>query len=65
MQDLILQENTTKSLIPRRFVSRLDGVRRERRPELPGVGSIEVRDPDETKRVIETIIACLDGEFGR
>lgn len=26
-----------------------------------GVVSIEVRDPDETKRVIEAIIACLDG----
>ena len=30
-----------------------------------GVVSIEVRDPDETKRVIEAIIACLDGEVGR
>jgi len=27
-----------------------------------GVTSIKVRDPDETKRVIETVIACLDGE---
>jgi phosphomannomutase len=27
-----------------------------------GVVSIEVRDPNETKRVIETIIACLDSE---
>ena len=27
-----------------------------------GVVSIEVRDPDETKRVIETIIACLESE---
>jgi hypothetical protein len=26
-----------------------------------GVVSIEVRDPHETKRVIETIIACLEG----
>jgi HAD superfamily hydrolase (TIGR01484 family) len=26
-----------------------------------GVASIQVRDPDETKRVVETIIACLDG----
>jgi hypothetical protein len=24
-----------------------------------GVASIQIRDPDETKRVIETIIACL------
>jgi len=27
-----------------------------------GAVCIQVRDPDETKRVIETIIACLDGE---
>lgn len=27
-----------------------------------GVASIRVRDPDETKRVIETVIACRDGE---
>jgi phosphomannomutase len=27
-----------------------------------GVVSIEVRDPDETKRVIETIIGCLEGK---
>jgi hypothetical protein len=26
-----------------------------------GVVSIRVRDPDETKRVIEAVIACLDG----
>ena len=26
-----------------------------------GVVSIQVRDPEETKRVIEAIIACLDG----
>jgi hypothetical protein len=26
-----------------------------------GVVCIQVRDPDETKRVIEAIIACLDG----
>ena len=26
-----------------------------------GALSIEVRDPQETKRVIETIVACLDG----
>jgi HAD superfamily hydrolase (TIGR01484 family) len=30
-----------------------------------GVVSIEVRDPDETKRVIEAIIACLDGGVAR
>jgi HAD superfamily hydrolase (TIGR01484 family) len=30
-----------------------------------GVVSIEVRDPDETKRVIEAIIACLDTGAGR
>jgi hypothetical protein len=29
------------------------------------VVSIEVRDPDETKRVIEAIIACLDGREDR
>jgi hypothetical protein len=28
--------------------------------EQAGVVSIRVRDPNETKRVIETIIACLD-----
>ena len=27
-----------------------------------GALSIQVRDPDETKRVIEAIIACLDGD---
>jgi len=27
-----------------------------------GALSIQVRDPDESKRVIEAIIACLDGE---
>jgi len=27
-----------------------------------GVDSIKVRDPDETKRVIETVIVCSDGE---
>ena len=27
-----------------------------------GVVSIEVRDPHETKRVIETVIACLESE---
>ena len=26
-----------------------------------GVVSIRVRDPDESKRVIEAIVACLDG----
>ena len=26
-----------------------------------GALSIEVRDPEETKRVIEAIVACLDG----
>ncbi|MEI7643369.1 MAG: hypothetical protein WCI67_05935 [Chloroflexales bacterium] len=26
-----------------------------------GVVSIQIRDPQETKRVIEAIIACLDG----
>jgi phosphomannomutase len=30
-----------------------------------GVASIEVRDPHETKRVIEAIIACLEGEDDR
>jgi hydroxymethylpyrimidine pyrophosphatase-like HAD family hydrolase len=30
-----------------------------------GVVSIEVRDPDETKRVIEAIIACLADGNGR
>jgi phosphomannomutase len=30
-----------------------------------GVLSIAVRDPHETKRIIETIIACLDGEDSR
>jgi HAD superfamily hydrolase (TIGR01484 family) len=30
-----------------------------------GVVSIEVRDPTETKRVVEAIIACLDGGPGR
>jgi phosphomannomutase len=30
-----------------------------------GVVSIEVRDPDETKRVIEAVIACLDSGDGR
>ncbi len=29
-----------------------------------GVVSIKVRDPDETKRVIETVIACAGGEKG-
>ena len=29
--------------------------------EEAGVASIRVSDPDETKRIIETIIACLDG----
>jgi hypothetical protein len=29
-----------------------------------GVVSIRVRDPDETKRIIETILACL-GTAGR
>ena len=29
-----------------------------------GVESIQVRDPEETKRVIETIIACLNGGAG-
>jgi phosphomannomutase len=29
--------------------------------KLAGVQSIEVRDPDESKRVIETVIACLSG----
>ena len=28
--------------------------------EQAGVVSIRVRDPEETKRIIETIIACLD-----
>ena len=28
-----------------------------------GVVCIQVRDPDETKRVIETIIACFDGDY--
>ena len=65
MQDLILQENTTKSLIPRQFVSRLDVVRRERRPELPGAGWIAARAPDETEPVIETIKGSLEGGFGR
>ncbi len=32
--------------------------------EEAGVVSIPVRDPDETKRVIETIIACLADHFG-
>jgi hypothetical protein len=30
--------------------------------EEAGVVSIPVRDPQETKRVTETIIACLDGD---
>ena len=30
-----------------------------------GVVSIEVRDPHETKRVIEAIIACLDSGDSR
>ena len=30
--------------------------------EEAGAVSIQVRDPDETKRVIEAIIACLDGD---
>jgi HAD superfamily hydrolase (TIGR01484 family) len=30
-----------------------------------GVASIEVRDPDETKRVIEAVIACLESGNGR
>jgi hypothetical protein len=29
--------------------------------ELAGVVSIRVRDPNESKRVIEAIVACLDG----
>ena len=30
--------------------------------EEAGVASIQVRDPDESKRVIEAIVACLDGD---
>ena len=30
------------------------------RPERAGVVCIQVRDPNETKRVIEAILACLD-----
>jgi hypothetical protein len=29
-----------------------------------GVTSIQVRDPDETKRVIETLVACLEPSEG-
>ena len=29
-----------------------------------GAESIQVRDPEEAKRVIETIIACLNGGAG-
>jgi phosphomannomutase len=32
--------------------------------EQAGVASIKVRDPDETKRVVETVIACLDEGSG-
>jgi len=30
-----------------------------------GVASIEVRDPHETKRVVEAVIGCLEGEDGK